>query len=144
MKMWKWHCWQLTREVFSWKRVQTETNAFIVLICSQTKMVFDTGELASENQGPISVRTLNVARWTMEFCLPIIPMILHFQSSTALTLVFSPLRERKTLKGPPLTSKVAQKLISLSLSTPLYKMDLLSTYLIHRGDVSPPCTGTDN
>ena len=31
-------------------------------ICSQTKMVFDTGELASENQGPISVRTLNVAR----------------------------------------------------------------------------------
>ena len=52
----------ITREVFSWKRVQTETNAFIVLICSQTKMVFDTGELASENQGPISVRTLNVAR----------------------------------------------------------------------------------
>ena len=42
--------------------MQTETNAFIVLICSQTKMVFDTGELASENQGPISVRTLNVAR----------------------------------------------------------------------------------
>lgn len=60
------------------------------------------------------------------------------------TLVFVPLREGKTLKSPPLTSKVAKKLISLSLSTLLYKMDLLSIYLIHRGNVSPLYTGTDN